>query len=467
MQSNIERYEENVIDLSELWAVLVKRKSTIISITAIMTLLAVVYVLVAQPIYEVKSNVMVGYLGKDKDGKRADIAEPAVIAKRLNVVFNVEDELKVDEFVSKVSSVAINKKLQNFITIRTEAISNEEALKKNREVVKYMQGLYQSKIDRYVLNTDNSIKATEVKRKNLENLETKNLKREIKLFETQSIVKIDEKIKRLKNQDIKNLKRQIKLLKTQNIVKIEERIKRLKNQDIKNLKRQIKLLEIQNIVKIDERIKFYKTTKLNATNEKIKFHTSKLVEYIKAVNQIYQNNQQIKDSTTLTISSLQMVNYQNLILNSQNKVEDLKIEIENINNEIIPNLQRDKKNIKDVNIKDLQLKIDNIYNVTILNLQRDKNNIQNDTLRKLEYKLNVELLYKKVKLNEQIEQLKYNKSEQNIQNSKVIGEFVIKDSPLKPKKKLIVVIAFVTGLILSIFLVFFLEFIGSSRREEV
>lgn len=376
MQDNIQRYEEDIIDLRELWNILVRRKGVIVMVTFLLTIVSIIYILVATPIYEVKSNVMVGYIGKE-DGDRKNIAEPGVIEKRLNIVFNVEDGLKVEKFVSKVSSVTINKKLKNFITIKSEAISNEEALKKNKEVIQYLQNLYQPKIDRYVVNTENNIKATKIKIENLENLETKNIQNQIKLLKTQSIVKIDEKLA------------------------------------------------------------FYKNIKMKALEEKSSFHAKKLKEYTEAINNIYKTNKISKDSTLMTISSIQMVNYQNLILNSQNKIEDLKVEIGVIKNETIPNLQRDKKNM------------------------------QNDTLRKIEYKLNVELPYKKVKLNEEIQQLKYNKSEQNIQNSKVIGEFVVKDSPLKPKKRLIVAIAFITGLMLSIFMVFFLEFIRVAKKEEV
>lgn len=403
MNNQLQSYQEDEIDIKALWNTLLKSKKLIIIFTLSLTFLAILYILIKTPTYGVKSNVMVGYIGQDKDSKKINIANPDVIAKTLNVVFNVEDKVKVENFVSEVSSVSINKKLKNFITVKTEAISNEEALKKNKEVVEYLQSLYQSKIDRYLVNTDNNIKATKVQIENLENLETK------------------------------------------------------------NLQRQIELLKTQNIVKIDEKINFHQNIKLKTLNEKISFQAEKLKEYTKEVKEIYKNSKNNSDTATLAISSIQMVNYQNLILNSQNKIEDLKIEIEILKNQTIPNLQRDKKNISNVNIKDLQLKIDNINNVTIVNLQRDKKNMQNDTLRKLEYKLTVDLPNKKAKLNQQIEQLKYNKSEQNIQNSKIIGEFVIKDYPIKPKKILIVVVAFITGLILSIFLVFFLNFI---RNED-
>ena len=51
--------------------------------------------------------------------------------------------------------------------------------------------------------------------------------------------------------------------------------------------------------------------------------------------------------------------------------------------------------------------------------------------------------------------------------TKQIGEVQIGNTPINlPKKKLIVVVAFVTGFILSIFFVFFLEFIRDFREEK-
>ena len=50
--------------------------------------------------------------------------------------------------------------------------------------------------------------------------------------------------------------------------------------------------------------------------------------------------------------------------------------------------------------------------------------------------------------------------------TKQIGELTISNTPINtPKKKLIVTVSFVTGLILSIFLVFFLEFIRNDEKE--
>jgi capsular polysaccharide biosynthesis protein len=437
LQNNTQYIQEDKIDLRELFSILKRRKKLIWSVTGTLTILAVAYVLIKQPVYEVKSNIMVGFIGEKTKDKSNNIADPAIITKTLNIIFNVEDKLETEKkFISKVSSISINKNIENFITIKTEAITNELALKKNKEVIQYIQDLYQPIINKYITDINNSIEDTFLKIKKLENLETKNLQNKINLIKTQKIVKINEKIKKLQNQDIKNLQQEIDILKTQKIIELKDKIE------------------------------FYKNVKIPTLNEKIRFHTQKLSEYEQAVKNIYQDNKKIKDSSVLTISSLQMVNYQNLILNSQNRIEDFKVTIEKINNETIPNLQRKISNIEEVSIKKLQLQIDNINNITIVNLEREKNNIRKDTLRKLTYKLNVELPNKKEKYNNLIRQLEYKKSPYNIQNSKVIGEYVVKDYPIKPKKKLIVIIAFITGLMLSIFLAFFLEFIASIKKEK-
>ncbi len=492
MNQNTTKYiEDDEIDLRELWKIIMDKKMFIIVFTSVVTLGAIIWAVTRTPIFEVKSNLQIGFIGENL------IAEPDTLIKTANLVFNVEDKISSKErFISEVSSISANKKLKNFVEIKTKAISNEKALQKNEEVVAYFENKYKGKIDQFILNNSNQVKIIKTKISTLENLEIKNLKQQIKLLKTQKIVEINEKIKKLRNQDIEKLQREMKLLKTQKIVKIDEKIKRLKTQDIKNIKREIELLKTQKIVKIDEKINFYNKIKINTLSNKIQLHKNKLKEYIRAVKQIYKNNIKDTDKTSSTIASLQIVNYQNLILNSQNKVEDLKIEIEIIKNETILNLQREKKNIQDIVIKDLQLKIDNINKITILNLQREKKNIKNitikdlqlkidninnisivnlqrnknnlmdDTLRKLMYRLEVELPNKKEKLLQEREKLNFQVTTLNIQNTKVVGKYIIHNYPVKPKKKLIVVVAFVTGFILSIFIVFFLNFISTNKEDS-
>ena len=53
-----------------------------------------------------------------------------------------------------------------------------------------------------------------------------------------------------------------------------------------------------------------------------------------------------------------------------------------------------------------------------------------------------------------------------IKPTHIVGEIVTLENPIKPKKKLIIIIAFITGLMLSIFLIFFLEFLRGSTEED-
>ena len=56
---------------------------------------------------------------------------------------------------------------------------------------------------------------------------------------------------------------------------------------------------------------------------------------------------------------------------------------------------------------------------------------------------------------------------ENVIMSKQIGNIVIDDNPInKPKKTLIVVVSFITGFMLSIFLIFFMQFVNSIRKED-
>jgi uncharacterized protein involved in exopolysaccharide biosynthesis len=365
------QYQEDEIDLRELWKAIVKQKVLIVVFTSIVTIVALIWVTTKISIYEVKSTLQIGFIGENL------IEDPSSLIKTANLVFNVENKTpRKEDFISEVTSILVSKKLNNFVEIKTQGISNAEGLIKNKEVVAYIQNKYQGFIDQYILNSNNEVKNVQIQISNLENLE------------------------------------------------------------IKSTQRQIELLESQKIIEIDEKIKFYKKIKLKSLKEKIQLHSTKIDQYTKSVNKLYKNNNKITNSTVQAISSLQMVNYQNLILNSQNNVENLKIEIEKISHE------------------------------TIKNLQKEKSNLQHDALRKLIYKLEVLLPQKKAKLYNKINRLKFNNSELNIQNSKVIGNYIIDDDPVEPKKGLIIAVAFVIGLMLSIFLALFLNFIKKTNYES-
>jgi capsular polysaccharide biosynthesis protein len=368
-------YEENVIDLRELVKTITKNKKTIFLVTTIVTALAILYVLIATPKYEVKANIQLGFM-QDENGKKTLVDAPTSIVHILKVVFHVEEKLKQEKFVSEVDGISTIKKVKDFIQITTTAISNEEAIKKNKEVLEFLQKRYEPKIKQYKADQLNKIED----------------------------------------------------------IKIE--LKKLTDYDIVETKKEINKFKTQDIAKIEEEIKFYKTTMIPSLEKKIKQHKQKLNEYNQAINKLYQSTQKTDNASMATVVSIQMVNYQNLILNSQNKIEDYKVQIDKI---------------KTQTIKKLEIKKENIYN---------------DDIWKLEHRLKVDIKNKEKKYNQQIKALEYSLNDTNVKNSYVVGDMIVRDYPAQPKTKLIIIVVFITGLMLSVFLVFFLEFMRGFREEN-
>ena len=368
MNENTQNYQEDEIDLKELFKTLVEKKVFIAVITFSITLLAAVFAYIKTPIYEVKSQVQIGFIGEKL------IVTPNTAVRKAVILFNVEDKLKTKEdFVSEVTSVSVNKKIPNFLTIKTEAVSNDEALTKNKEVTDFIINEYKPTIENYVLDVNTQI------------------------------------------------------------LEVKRQIQRVSDIEIADVKKSIEIIKTRDIVQLDEKIRYAKVDATKAINNKIDFQKQNLKTYQSAIDNLFKENKASKDKTSVMISSIQIVNYQNLILNSQDKLENLNLELVKLKNETIPNLKKSKEIVL------------------------------TDKIRKLENKINLTLNNKIIKLEEKVKSLEYRLLPQNVQNSQVVGNYVVNEYPVKPKKKLIVVVAFVTGFILSVFLVFFLNFI---RQED-
>ena len=459
MQEN--RYiQEDEIDLRELFKIIWDKKFFIILFTLAITVLATVYAYSKTPIYEVKSYVEIGYINKER------IEDIDALEQKLKVIFGVENPRYEEDSFEKgvVNSIKQIKGVKNFLEIKTEALSNDAALSKNKDVLKFIQDSSQESIKQYEVILDNTIL---------------NKKREIDFINEINIKNIKSEIEILKEQELKNIDRQIDILKSQNIKNIEKEIDILKSQNIENISREINLLKTQEIPKIKTQIAFLTNSKIKSLEDKISFYSKSLNIYIKELDNINKSMEK-SDSSTSMIASVQMLNYQNLITNAQNQIKDLELQIEVIQNETIPNLKYElenittiqiknlenkKKNLSSVNIKDLENKKANILNVDIKNLQNQKLNVSNETIRKLEDKINIELQTKISQLSEEIDTLSFKKTEQNLSNTKIVGEYLVNDFPVKPKKKLIVVVALVTGFIISIFLVFLFNFIKQNANR--
>jgi uncharacterized protein involved in exopolysaccharide biosynthesis len=62
-------------------------------------------------------------------------------------------------------------------------------------------------------------------------------------------------------------------------------------------------------------------------------------------------------------------------------------------------------------------------------------------------------------LENKINTLEQKNSDQMIEKTSKVGAYIVNENPIAPKKKLIVIIAFITGFIFSIFFVFLRDFI--------
>lgn len=368
---------EDEIDLKELFLTIWKKKIFIVVFTAIITILAIIYVSFKTQIYEVKSVIKIGHIKNSLSeySSTNTLLEPsAILEQKLKLIYGVDDprryEFIEDGVVSKISTI---KNVENFIEITTEAYSNEKALEKNKEVLDFIQNEYKYKIDEFVQKTD------------------------IKIKDIESKIKYAKEVKR---------------------VDLEQNIEKINTQMLPRIEKEIELLKSVELVSLEK---------------KLEFNREKLKEYEAEVARI--SKQKSGDNSQNMLMAVQLLNTQNLILSVQNSIENLIIEKENL------------------------------INIKLVDLEKTKENIIKETLRKAKVELEINFLKELDDLNDSLELEKLKLTNDSFRNSELVSDYIVNDFPVKPKKSLTIAVAFVTGFILSIFLVFFMQFIGNIRKD--
>lgn len=368
---------EDEIDLKELFLTIWKKKIFIVVFTAIITILAIIYVSFKTQIYEVKSVIKIGHIKNSLSeySSTNTLLEPsAILEQKLKLIYGVDDprryEFIEDGVVSKISTI---KNVENFIEITTEAYSNEKALEKNKEVLDFIQNEYKYKIDEFVQKTD------------------------IKIKDIESKIKYAKEVKR---------------------VDLEQNIEKINTQMLPRIEKEIELLKSVELVSLEK---------------KLEFNREKLKEYEAEVARI--SKQKSGDNSQNMLMAVQLLNTQNLILSVQNSIE---------------NLIREKENL---------------INIKLVDLEKTKENIIKETLRKAKVELEINFLKELDDLNDSLDLEKLKLTNDSFRNSELVSDYIVNDFPVKPKKSLTIAVAFVTGFILSIFLVFFMQFIGNIRKD--
>ena len=163
-------YTEDEIDLRELFTIIWKKKIVIIIFSLFITICAGIYVYSKTPIYEVKSIMEIGFL------ENKVIDDPAVVEQKLNIIFGVEDKnTNSNPEKGIITSIKKDKDVKNFIEIKTEAISNDIALAKNKEVLELTKQLYSNKIEQYKTLSNNDIVNIQREIDYVNNVEIKNI----------------------------------------------------------------------------------------------------------------------------------------------------------------------------------------------------------------------------------------------------------------------------------------------------
>lgn len=166
----------------------------------------------------------------------------------------------------------------------------------------------------------------------------------------------------------------------------------------------------------------------------------------------------------------------------ETKAKQIEGRITLLKNKTLPALQekidRYKKDLTlyELNFLDIQSNLKKIKdsNPTLAALQINEQRYLSDIIVKLKDSLeifeneknNIEVIELE-KLNEELKTLQVLMEPYNYKNTEIVGSIMTNDYPIKPKKSLIVTVAFVTGFILSIFFVFFLEFIRNEKEHQL
>jgi len=189
-------------------------------------------------------------------------------------------------------------------------------------------------------------------------------------------------------------------------------------------------------------------------------------EVLKVVTYIQKLHQQILDDVKKR-REFEITNIERRIKNIQTKEIKLITEKIHLNEESLREYKQELSNI-DKNLKKIEQKKPVLAALKLMKRSDISNTILKLNLLLIELKDKRDNLKTKDvwALQEKKNILESMLLPYNYQNTHIVGDILTNDFPIKPKKKLVVIVAFITGLILSVFFVFFLEFIKGIKEEE-
>ncbi len=435
--------EEDEIDLKELWRTLKRRKKSVMATTAIVFAIAVAYIFLAKPLYEAKATLEIGKeLTKNKDGVLVTkyFENSKSLKEHLDVKYDTAGKYRDKNATAYISAVSVPKKgaTEGFITITALGENNIDAINMIKKPIEEISASHRAYYDTII----------EKKRDAVEDLERQ--------------ISYD------KNTLLPHLKKNLELLQSVELKKIDEKISLVKSIDLKQIEDKISLLKSIDLKKIDDKIDLMKKVEIPALKEKIKQNEAEIAKKEAAIKAMQKEIKRVakKDPALATMTSMLVANLQNDIGRINIKIIDLESQIEKIRKEVIADLEAKKKRLLEETIPNLEKRKSRLLQETIPNLEAEKRRLLEEVIpqKKADIKrlLTITIPQKQM----QISQIKTSMKEPYLVMTHVVGKIYTHDYPVKPKKKLVLAVALVTGLFLGVFLAFFLEFIAKNEKRN-
>jgi uncharacterized protein involved in exopolysaccharide biosynthesis len=289
-------YQEDEIDLKELFGILWAKKTLIIGITTLITVLAGIYAFNKTPIYEATALVEIGNYklhnnnNNNNNNNKAILDSTADLSKKLNLLF-IDMFKNEEDRKSEISSISVPKKSNNFIEIKAEATSNKLASEEIIKVVVYIKNKHQKILNDVKNRRELEIKNIEVKINNIKNKEIKLLSEKIKIQQAN----LDD----YKNQ-LNTIGRNIKDIENTNPALTA--LKLMEKRDLSSfiLELNLQLMDMRN--KKDE----LETTSINQLLEKKQLVKSMMLPHnyknSEVIGQVITNNYPIKPKKKLIVA---------------------------------------------------------------------------------------------------------------------------------------------------------------------
>ena len=201
----------------------------------------------------------------------------------------------------------------------------------------------------------------------------------------------------------------------------------------------------------------------NLSNKKYFFSPTVLNTYIKSkFDQSYKSNYPQIESNIVKKTDILSISIQDY--SNKNAINDLRKILDDIHQKEIQKINFYKKTI--MNKIDILNKQKNNFQKEIKILKQNIHNIKDPNIYQLTLSQINQYQNNLVNLNLQIEDLKKQISPLNIKQTYIVGDIKTYPSPIKPKKKLIIIISFILSLTISIISIFIIEFIKELKTTN-